>query len=88
MDLSALMSFSNRINEHEALKYPSQPPLGNPGLDESNAMPIYIRYGTVAVLAGLSAWKFSDGDESSGTVFAVMAGIDVFGNLLYDLIGQ
>ncbi len=33
MDLSALMSFSNRINEHEALKYPSQPPLGNPGLE-------------------------------------------------------
>jgi len=55
---------------------------------ESNAMPIYIRYGSVAILAGLSAWKFSDGDESSGIVFAVMAGIDVFGNLLYDLVGQ
>lgn len=54
----------------------------------SNAMPVYIRYGTVAVLGGLSAWKFSEGDESTGTVFAVMAGFDVIGNLLFDLVGQ
>ena len=55
---------------------------------ESNAMPVYIRYGSVAILGGLSAWKFSEGDESTGTVFAVMAGLDVIGNLLYDLVGQ
>lgn len=55
---------------------------------QSNAMPIYIRYGTVAVLGGLSAWKYSEGDSSTGMVFAVMAGLDVIGNLLYDLIGQ
>jgi hypothetical protein len=55
---------------------------------QSNAMPVYVRYGSVAILAGLSAWKFSESDESSGTVFAVMAGLDVLGNLLYDLIGQ
>lgn len=55
---------------------------------ESNAMPVYIRYGTVAVLGGLSAWKYSDGDSSTGMIFAVMAGLDVVGNLLYDLVGQ
>lgn len=55
---------------------------------QSNALPIYLRYGTVVVLGGLSAMKFSEGDESTGTVFAVMAGIDVIGNLLFDLIGQ
>jgi hypothetical protein len=55
---------------------------------ESSAMPVYIRYGSVAILGGLSAWKFSEGDESTGTVFAVMAGLDVIGNLLYDLVGQ
>jgi len=55
---------------------------------QSNAMPIYVRYGSVAILAGLSGWKYSQGDESTGTVFAVMAGLDVIGNLLYDLIGQ
>lgn len=55
---------------------------------QSNAMPVFVRYGSVAVLAGLSAWKYADGDESTGTVFAVMAGLDVIGNLLYDLVGQ
>lgn len=55
---------------------------------ESNALPIYLRYGTVAVLGGLSAWKFSEGDNRTGTVFAVMTGLDVIGNLLYDLVGQ
>ncbi len=55
---------------------------------QSNALPVYIRYGSVAILGGLSAWKFSEGDEKVGTVFAVMAGLDVLGNLLYDLVGQ
>ncbi len=55
---------------------------------QSNAMPVYIRYGSVAVLGGLSAWKYSEGEETTGTVFAVMAGLNVIGNLLYDLIGQ
>jgi len=55
---------------------------------QSNAMPVYIRYGSIAVLGGLSAWKFSEGDQSSGKVFAIMAGLDIIGNLLYDLIGQ
>ncbi|PIE51183.1 hypothetical protein CSA37_13015 [Candidatus Fermentibacteria bacterium] len=55
---------------------------------ESNALPVYIRYGSVAVLGGLSAWKFSEGENRSGTVFGVMAGLDVIGNLLYDFIGQ
>jgi hypothetical protein len=55
---------------------------------QSNAMPVYIRYGSIAVLGGLSAWKFSEGDDSTGKVFAIMAGLDVIGNLLYDFIGQ
>ena len=55
---------------------------------ESNAMPVYIRYGTVAILGGLSAWKFVDGDENTGMTFGIMAGLDLVGNLLYDFIGQ
>ncbi|MCD4706216.1 MAG: hypothetical protein K8S62_00580 [Candidatus Sabulitectum sp.] len=55
---------------------------------QSTAMPVYIRYGTVVVLGGLSAWKYAEGDEKTGTTFAVMAGLDLVGNLLYDLIGQ
>ena len=43
---------------------------------------------TSFTIGGLSAWKFSEGDEKVGTVFAVMAGLDVLGNLLYDLVGQ
>ncbi len=55
---------------------------------ESTAMPIYVRYGSVAILGGLSAWKYVDGDEKTGMTFAIMAGLDLVGNLLYDLIGQ
>ncbi|MCK5842958.1 MAG: hypothetical protein KAH31_12360 [Candidatus Sabulitectum sp.] len=55
---------------------------------QSNAMPVYIRYGTVAVLGGLSAWMFVDGDEKTGLTFGIMAGLDLVGNLLYDFIGQ
>ncbi len=54
----------------------------------SSAMPVYVRYGTVAVLGGLSAWKYSEGNDRTGMTFAVMAGLDLVGNLLYDLIGQ
>ncbi|MCK5131232.1 MAG: hypothetical protein KAR40_03670 [Candidatus Sabulitectum sp.] len=54
----------------------------------SSALPVYIRYGTVAVLGGLSAWKYSEEDTSTGMTFAIMAGLDLVGNLLYDLIGQ
>lgn len=55
---------------------------------ESTALPFYVRYGSVALLGGLSAWKYVDGDSGTGLTFAIMAGIDLAGNLLYDLIGQ
>lgn len=55
---------------------------------ESTALPFYVRYGSVALLGGLSAWKYVDGDSKTGLTFAIMAGIDLAGNLLYDLIGQ
>ncbi len=55
---------------------------------ESNALPIYVRYGTVAIIGGLSAWKYADGDGKTGMTFAIMAGLDLVGNLLYDFIGQ
>jgi len=47
-----------------------------------------VRYGSVALLGGLSAWKYVDGDSNTGLTFAIMACIDLAGNLLYDLIGQ
>lgn len=55
---------------------------------QSNAMPVYVRYGSVVVLGGLSAWKYVDGDEKTGLTFGIMASLDLVGNLLYDLIGQ
>lgn len=54
----------------------------------SNAMPVYVRYGTVAVLGGLSTWKYVEGDGKTGMTFAIMAGLDLVGNLLYDLVGR
>jgi hypothetical protein len=55
---------------------------------QSNAMPAYIRYGSVAILGGLSAWKYSEGDEKTGMTFAIMGGLDLLGSILYDLVGQ
>ncbi|OPX30728.1 MAG: hypothetical protein B1H09_04435 [Gemmatimonadaceae bacterium 4484_173] len=55
---------------------------------QSNAMPLYVRYGSVAVLGGLSAWKYAEGDSKTGMTFAVMGGLDLLGSLLYDLVGQ
>ena len=54
----------------------------------SNALPVYVRYGTVVVLGGLSTWKYVDGDGKTGLTFAIMAGLDLVGNVLYDLVGQ
>ncbi|MCK5787166.1 MAG: hypothetical protein KAH54_11510 [Candidatus Sabulitectum sp.] len=54
----------------------------------SSALPVFVRYGSVAVLGGLSAWKYSSGDTRTGMTFAIMGGLDLVGNLLYDLIGQ
>ncbi|MFO7627654.1 MAG: hypothetical protein R6V62_10370 [Candidatus Fermentibacteraceae bacterium] len=51
-------------------------------------LPKWVRYGSVAVLGGLSAYSYASDNSESGLIFGVMAGMDLLGNLLYDFIGQ
>ena len=55
---------------------------------ERRVLPYWVRYGSVAVLGGVSAWRYSTGDDEQGFVFGVMAGLDLMGNLILDLIGR
>jgi len=51
-------------------------------------LPRWARYGTVALLGGLSAYSYATDNSESGLIFGVMAGMDLIGNLLYDYIGR
>jgi hypothetical protein len=55
---------------------------------ESRVLPLWVRYGSVAILGGVSAWRYSAGDEEQGLVFGVMAGLDLIGNVILDFIGR
>jgi len=57
------------------------------GTERTSALPAWLRYGTVAVLGGLSAYNYSTGDGEEGLTFGVMAGLDLVGNLVLDLVG-
>jgi hypothetical protein len=57
------------------------------GSERTSALPWWFRYGTVAVLGGLSAYDYTSGDEEEGLTFGVMAGLDLVGNLILDLVG-
>jgi hypothetical protein len=49
---------------------------------------MWVRYGSVAVLGGISAYRYSTGDEEQGLIFGVMAGLDLIGNLVLDFVGR
>ncbi len=55
---------------------------------ERRVLPYWVRYGSVAVLGGVSAWRYSVGDDEQGLIFGVMAGLDLIGNLILDFIGR
>ncbi|NOQ22840.1 MAG: hypothetical protein GQ565_09390 [Candidatus Aegiribacteria sp.] len=51
-------------------------------------LPAWVRYGSVAVLGGLSGYRYYQGDDEQGLVFGVIAGLDLIGNLILDLVGN
>ena len=53
---------------------------------ETFTLPGWVRYGSVAVVGGLSAYSYSQGNDEEGLVFGVIAGLDLIGNLVLDLI--
>ena len=66
--------------------FAAEPTFG--GARRMTVLPICVRYGSVAVLGGISAYRYSTGDEEQGLVFGVMAGLDLIGNLVLDLVGR
>ncbi len=55
---------------------------------EMLVLPGWVRYGSVALFGGLSAYRYYQGDDEQGLVFGVIAGLDLVGNLILDLVGN
>ncbi len=55
---------------------------------EMIVLPVWLRYGSVVLFGGLSAYRYSQGDDEQGLVFGVIAGLDLIGNLILDLVGN
>ncbi len=55
---------------------------------EMTILPKWVRYGSVAVLGGLSVYRYYQDDDEQGFVFGVAAGLDLMGNLILDLVGK
>ncbi|MCD4847383.1 MAG: hypothetical protein K8R76_04250 [Candidatus Aegiribacteria sp.] len=55
---------------------------------EMIVLPVWLRYGSVALFGGLSAYRYSQGDDEQGLVFGVIAGLDLIGNLILDFVGN
>jgi hypothetical protein len=55
---------------------------------ETRVLPSWVRYGSVALLGGASAWRYTAGDDEQGLIFGVMAGLDLIGNLILDFVGR
>lgn len=55
---------------------------------EMIVLPMWVRYGSVAVLGGISGYRYYQGDDEQGLVFGVVAGLDLIGNLILDLVGN
>ena len=51
-------------------------------------LPFWLRYGTVGVFGGLSAYSYTSGNEEDGLAFGVIAGLGLMGNLILDLLGD
>lgn len=66
--------------------FAAEPTFG--GARRTTVLPMWVRYGSVAVLGGISAYRYSTGDEEQGLIFGVMAGLDLIGNLVLDFVGR
>jgi hypothetical protein len=55
---------------------------------EMTVLPAWIRYGSVAVLGGLSVYRYYQDDDEQGLIFGVAAGLDLVGNVILDLVGK
>ena len=55
---------------------------------EMYILPGWLRYGSVAVLGGISGYQYYQGNDEQGLVFGVVAGLDLIGNLILDLVGN
>jgi hypothetical protein len=55
---------------------------------EVPVLPGWVRYGSVAVFGGLSAYSYSQNDDEQGLAFGVIAGLDLIGNLVLDLVDK
>lgn len=53
---------------------------------ENTVLPGWIRFGSVVVLGGFSGYSYSQGNDETGFVFAVIAGIDLIGNIILELV--
>lgn len=57
-------------------------------IQKTPALPFWLRYGSVAVFGGLSIYSYTEGNDEEGFVFGVIAGLDLLGNLIFDLVGD
>ncbi len=53
---------------------------------ETSVLPAWVRYGSVVVLGGISGYSYSQDKDEEGFVFAVIAGIDLIGNIILELV--
>ncbi len=96
MMLKAAPDLSNVLLERSFLEDVIRPVYPGAFADEPNlgagrvmiTLPGWVRYGSVAVFAGLSGYRYSQGDDEQGLVFGVIAGLDLIGNLILDLVGN
>jgi len=94
MMLKATPNLSNVLLERSFLEDVVRPVYPGAFADETSlgsgreviVLPAWARYGSVAVFGGLSAYRYSQNDEEQGLVFGVIAGLDLIGNLVLDLV--
>lgn len=96
MMLKAAPDLSNVLLERSFLEDVIRPVYPDAFADEPNlgagrvmiTLPGWVRYGSVAVLGGISGYRYYQGDDEQGLVFGVIAGLDLIGNLILDLVGN
>jgi hypothetical protein len=96
MMLKATPDLSNVLLDRSFIEDVIRPVYPGAFADETNfgagremiVLPMWVRYGSVALLGGLSGYRYSQGDDEQGLVFGVVAGLDLIGNLILDLVGN
>jgi len=96
MMLKAAPDLSNVLLERSFLEDVIRPVYPGAFANEPNlgagrvmiTLPGWVRYGSVAVLGAMSGYRYYQGDDEQGLVFGVIAGLDLIGNLILDLVGN